>query len=57
MDYQFTLIELRLDATGKGEGKLVPAAKVTWDRDKKALEIENYNALPVELLSVKSEKP
>ena len=56
MDYQFTLIELRLDATGKGEGKLVPAAKVTWDRDKKVLEIENYSALPVELLSVKAEK-
>jgi len=28
MQYQFTLIELRLDKNGKGEGKLVPAAKV-----------------------------
>lgn len=57
MQYQFTLIELRLDTSGKGEGKLVPAAKVTWDRDAKRLEIENYSALPVELLSVKAEKP
>ena len=30
--YQFTLIEIHLDKNGKGEGKLVPAAKVSWDR-------------------------
>jgi hypothetical protein len=53
-DYQFTLIELRLGPDGKGEGKLVPAAKVTWDRETKRIEIENYSALPVELLQVTS---
>jgi hypothetical protein len=35
----------------------VPAAKVTWDKDAKRIEIENYNALPVDLLQVKAEKP
>ena len=56
-DYQFTLIELRLSQDGKGEGKLVPAAKVTWDKDAKRIEIENYSALPVELLQVAAKKP
>ncbi len=55
-DYQFTLIELRLPPDGKGEGKLVPAAKVTWDKDAKRIEIENYSALPVELLQVAVKK-
>ena len=31
MQYQFTLIELHIDKNGKGGGKLVPAAKVSWD--------------------------
>jgi hypothetical protein len=57
MQYQLTLIELHLDKDGKGEGKMVPAAKVTWDTEKKKLEIENYTALPVDLLNVKSSKP
>jgi hypothetical protein len=57
LDYQVTLIEIRVDKDGKGEGKLVPAAKVSWDKQAKKIEIENYNALPVELLQVKAIKP
>ena len=57
MRYQFTLIELHLDKNGKGEGKLVPAAKVSWDTKAKKIEIENYNALPVDLVNVKAKKP
>jgi hypothetical protein len=53
MDYQFTLIEVHIDKDGKGEGKMVPAAKVSWDKAAKKLEIENYNALPVDLINVK----
>jgi len=56
MDYQLTLIELHLDAGGKGDGKLVPAAKVAWDRDAKRIEVENYNALPVDLMQVVAKK-
>ncbi len=52
LQYQFTLIEIHIDKDGKGEGKLVPAAKVSWDRESKKIEIENYNALPVDLLKV-----
>ena len=57
MQYQFTLGEIHLDAKGKGDGKLVPMARVSWNKDQKKLEIENYNALPVDLLSVSTEKP
>jgi len=55
--YQVTVIELHIGADGKGEGKMVPAAKIHWDNATKTIEIENYSALPVDLLSVKSVKP
>lgn len=54
MQYQFTLVELHVDKNGKGEGKLVPAAKVSWDAKDKRIEIENYSALPVDLLNVQA---
>lgn len=57
MQYQFTLVELHIDKNGKGDGKIVPAAKVTWDKDAKRIEIENYNALPVDLLQVTQKTP
>jgi hypothetical protein len=57
MQYQFTLGELHLDKNGKGDGKLVPAARVSWNKDQKKLEIENYNALPVDLLQVTVKAP
>jgi hypothetical protein len=50
--YQLTLIEIHIGRDGKGEGKLVPAAKVSWDRQARRIEVENYDALPVDLLSV-----
>ena len=55
MQYQFNVIELHLDKDGKGEGKMVPMAKVTWDAKAKKLEIENYNALPIDLINVKAQ--
>jgi hypothetical protein len=57
MQYQFTLVEMRIGKDGKGEGKMVPAARVSWDKDAKKLEIENYGALPVDLLSVTAKTP
>jgi len=57
MQYQFTLIELHIDKNGKGEGKLVPAAKVSWDTKAKKIEIDNYNALPVDLINVTANTP
>ena len=57
MKYQLTLIEIHLDKDGKGEGKMVPAAMVSWDKEKKKIEIENYQTFPVDLLSVTASKP
>jgi hypothetical protein len=57
MQYQFTVIEIHLDKNGKGEGKLVPAAKVSWDTKTKTIEIENYNAFPVDLTNVTAKTP
>ncbi len=57
MQYQLTVIELHVDKDGKGEGKMVPAAKISWDTKKKAIEIENYRALPIDLINVTAKTP
>jgi hypothetical protein len=53
VNYPFMVIDIRLDAGGKGEGKLMPLAKITEDRDH-IVEIENYASEPVRLTSVQS---
>ncbi|HEU0104999.1 MAG TPA: hypothetical protein VFT38_02430 [Vicinamibacteria bacterium] len=55
-DYAFTLAEIRLGPDGKGEGKLVPAAKIDYDKESNTLEIENYNTEPTRLTEVVAEK-
>ena len=57
MQYQLTAIEIHLDKDGKGEGKMQPAAKISWDAKDKKIELENYNALPIDLVSVTSKTP
>ena len=52
-DYEFMVAELRIGKDGKGEGKLVPAAKVTFNKGENTIEIENYANEPVELTSVR----
>ena len=52
-DYDFTLVELRLDAKGLGEGKTSLNSKVVIDNDSKILALENYAAAPVTLATVK----
>lgn len=52
-DYEFMLCEIRLSADGrKGEGKLATAAKISYDRAEKRVEIENYGQQPVRLTQV-----
>lgn len=53
VDYPFVIMDIRLNADGKGEGKLMPLAKITTDRDH-IVEIENYASEPVRLTSVES---
>jgi hypothetical protein len=56
-DYQFLLIEIRLNKDGKGEGKMATAAKITYDQDTRTVEIENYASEPVRLTQVEMVRP
>ena len=40
---------LRLPKEGKGEGKAIPYAQLTFNKDTNILEIENYQREPVRL--------
>ena len=51
LDYPFTLIELRLDKDGRGEGKLSVATKLTLNDN--VLVIEDYADQPVMLKDVR----
>jgi hypothetical protein len=51
-DYEFTLIEIRLDARGRGEGKTSVTTKVVADNDARTVALENYAATPALLQNV-----
>ncbi len=51
--YSFTLVELRLNKHGRGDGKTSLAAKVTADTDARTVTLENYAAAPVQIDDVK----
>jgi hypothetical protein len=52
-DYEFTLIEIRMDSKGLGEGKASLASKVILDNEAKTLALDNYAATPAVLQNVK----
>src|SRR5258708_7552924 len=52
VDYVFTLGEIRLTKAGQGAGKAVTAAKITYNKDTRSVEIENYGLEPVRLSEV-----
>jgi hypothetical protein len=51
-EYEFMLGEIHLDRDGTGEGKLATMAKISYDKEKKIIEIENYGIEPVRLTRV-----
>jgi hypothetical protein len=51
-DYEFLIAEMRVDAHGKGQGKLMPMARITFDDRNNELEIEGYATEPVRLTRV-----
>ncbi len=55
-DYPFTFIEIRLNADGRGEGRLAAATKLTFDKKKNTVELENYSSEPIRLQNVRVEK-
>jgi hypothetical protein len=52
-DYEFTLIEMRLDSKGLGEGKTSLTTKVIVDNEARTVALDNYGATPAILRNVK----
>ena len=52
IDYPFTLMEIRVDKNGRGEGKMAVATKISFDKKNKQIELENYGSEPVRLNNV-----
>jgi hypothetical protein len=53
IDYPFTVIELRLNRDGEGEGKMSLATKIIADDRTNLVTLENYDTQPVTLKNVK----
>jgi hypothetical protein len=56
VDYPFTVIELRLNRDGEGQGKMSVATKIIADKDNNIITLENYDLQPVQLTNVKRER-
>ena len=52
-DYPFTLFEIRVDKNGSGEGRMAVATKISFDKKKNTVELENYSSEPVRLNNIK----
>ena len=53
-DPEFTLIDMRIDADGKGIGKMAPASGITYNEAAHTIEIENFASQPVRLTDITS---
>ena len=53
MDYPFTLIQIRSNKDGTGEGKMAVATMITFDKKTSQIELENYSSEPVRLQALK----
>jgi hypothetical protein len=56
IDYPFTVIELRLNRDGEGEGKMSIATKIIPDKENNIVTLENYDIQPVLLTNIKRQK-
>ena len=54
-DYPFSIFEMRFDGQGKGQGKMSYATKITFDKKKNNVELENYASEPVRLNNLELE--
>lgn len=52
MDYPFTLIEIRVNGRGEGQGKMSIATRIAFDKKDQRLELENWSSEPVRLNKV-----
>jgi hypothetical protein len=56
IEYPFTLIEIHFPKSGPGVGKMSVYTKISVTKDKKSIELENYDIEPVRLTEVRIEK-
>jgi len=56
IDYPFTVIELRLNRDGEGEGTMSIATKVIYDKEQNMITLENFQNQPVRLTNITREK-
>jgi hypothetical protein len=56
IDYPFTVIEMRVNKDGEGEGKLSIATKINFDKKENVIELETYASEPVRLQNVKVQR-
>jgi hypothetical protein len=56
VDYPFTIIELRVNDSGEGDGTLSLATKVIPDKENNIVTLENYDLQRIRLQQVKREK-
>jgi len=54
IDYPFTIVELRMNHDGEGEGKISVATKIVADKEHNTITLEDYDLQPVMLKSVKA---
>jgi hypothetical protein len=55
MDYPITIIEIHLDQSDKGEGKILAGTKLFIDKDNN-LVLENYGQQPIRFNEIKKVK-
>jgi hypothetical protein len=53
VDYPITIMEIRVDKDGNGQGKMAVATRVSFDKKANKIELENYSSEPVRLNDVK----
>jgi hypothetical protein len=56
IEYPFTVIEMRLNKDGEGEGKISVATKIIADKENNIITLENYDIQPVMLTHVRAER-
>ena len=56
VDYPFTIIEMRVDNEGRGEGKMSIVTRINFDNKNKVVELEDYASEPVRLYQVRVTK-
>lgn len=54
VDYPFTVVQLKLDQAGQGEGKASFLTRIEVDKKNNTLVLENFASRPVDLMSVRS---